>query len=952
MIHRSAIFIIIGLALMLGARSVRSQCIARDTLRRQLAYLYKTTQLSDAARLGKLLDYVPQFTACIERDDSTYCSLLSAIALMYHKQSADLNAIHYYKKAIEIASRGSNSMSVPPRDLVEYYYQLSEAYDSLNNVAGRLTCLDSAIAIGTRSPNMSRRCLWCIWCKVLYYYDVGDFRRCIEYATICEKLGMQYARSPEERIEYGGKIYAAESLQWNVYALIELGRFADAEALLLSRVPEYRNTTDENWVGILYDQLAQVLIHDQKYNEALFYFRRAYEIERAADNSIMCRIILNNIGFYVYYRNDRNIDSSLFYFHRSLQVKVDTLALLKFYPRELIHETDANETMNVLSSTADAFVRKRCFDSAKTYVQMAFDQIEPGLDEQKIMKWSQSELAKLKKIRYLTALFISKGTAYHESYKQSGNISALREALRVYKLTDELLDRIKASQFDDESKLLWRSDSRRLYEQAIQASFSLNDVDNAFYFFEKSRAVILNDQLKEQRWVGEKDIVRKNELRSRIIFLQKQITRTDLSSERLDELQKELFDCRQQLDGLVQAIKINNPLYYQNFIDSTMVTSTVVRDQILKDHEAFIEIYAGDSAVYELIETKQKNYLRTINKQNFDELSGQYLSYLSDGVAGNIHFNEFTKVSTQLYRLLFAGVDLRKGRIFISPDGHYFPFEALITSFEKGTAKYFLTDFAVTYVYSARYLLNDFGSESIDDSRKIIGFAPVAFTDGNLGSLAGSDVSLKKIASYFTGSECLLANNASKENFLQKSHAYQLIQLYTHATDSGYSGEPMIWFADSTLTLSDLMSDHKPATRLVFLSACGTARGKLYAGEGVFSFNRGFAALGIPSSVSSLWPIEDQSSYRITELFYKYLRKGIPSDVALQKAKLDFFSSCDKGKQIPYYWAPSILVGLDESFASGNNKNLNILLVIVSLVVVAVAIALVMRERLRHQDQG
>jgi CHAT domain-containing protein len=945
-------FFIIGLGLMLWVSTARSQCIERDTLIKQLTFLEKTTTFSDAQKLAMLLNYVARLKDCKYRDDSTHCSLLSAIAQMYHRQSDHFNAIHYYKQAIELASGQTGGEAVPATNLVEYYSNLSEVYDSLNRVPERLACLDSAIAIGIRSPNMSRLCLYCMYSKMLYYFDVGDYRRCIEYASTCEKFGKKYANSPAEHIKEGGMIYAAVSVLWSVNALIVLNRFDEAEALMLKRLPEYRKLSNKDYLGLLYDQLAQVAVHNKNYDRALFYFRQAYAVERAAGNSILCRMILNNIGYFVYYLDDRNIDSSLIYYHKALQERIDSASLLKFYPAEVIHELEVVETLNVFSSASEAFTRKGWFDSAQKYVQWAFDQVEPGLNEQKIMKWSQSELAKLGKIRYLVALFISKGTAYHEFYKHTGNIAALREALRVYRLTDELLDRVKAAQFDVESKLYWRSDSRRLYEQAIQASFALGNVDDAFYFFEKSRAIILNDQLKEQRWAGEKDIAKQNQLRSRINYLQKEVGRSEIDASQLDKLQKELFSSRQELDGLVQAIKIKNPLYYQNFIDSAMITLKVVRNQILKDHEGLVEIYAGDSAVYELVVTKQKNYFKTISKHDFDDLSAQYLRYLSDPAAGNSLFNEFAKVSQKLHHLFFDGVDIRNGRLIVSPDGHYFPFEALITSFEKGAPRYLLHDFAVTYVYSARYLANSFPRENIDESKKIIGFAPVAFTGTDLTGLSGSDISLKKITSWFNGSVCLLDREASKGNFLQRFYSYQLIQLYTHATDSGYNGEPVIWFADSTLALSDLISEYRPATRLIVLSACETAKGKLYRGEGVFSFNRGFAALGVPSSVTNLWSVDDQSTYRITELFYKYLQNGIPSDVALQKAKLDFISAGDKQKQIPYYWAAPIYVGIDESFGSGRGTNLNTWIMIAALATVVVGIIILFRRRLRNQNQA
>jgi len=93
------------------------------------------------------------------------------------------------------------------------------------------------------------------------------------------------------------------------------------------------------------------------------------------------------------------------------------------------------------------------------------------------------------------------------------------------------------------------------------------------------------------------------------------------------------------------------------------------------------------------------------------------------------------------------------------------------------------------------------------------------------------------------------------------------------------------------------------------LSACETGTGKLYEGEGVFGFNRGFAAIGIPSTIASLWEVENSSTYKLTELFYQYLAKGMPVDVALQNAKKEFIKSSPREKQLPYYWAAPILTG-------------------------------------------
>ena len=104
------------------------------------------------------------------------------------------------------------------------------------------------------------------------------------------------------------------------------------------------------------------------------------------------------------------------------------------------------------------------------------------------------------------------------------------------------------------------------------------------------------------------------------------------------------------------------------------------------------------------------------------------------------------------------------------------------------------------------------------------------------------------------------------------------------------------------------------------LAACNTGTGKNMRGEGVFSLARGFAAAGIPSSITTLWPIDNQSTYQLTELFYKYINHGLKSDEALREAKMEFLSSHDKLYQLPYFWAASILIGKPESFEE-NHKN-------------------------------
>ena len=429
----------------------------------------------------------------------------------------------------------------------------------------------------------------------------------------------------------------------------------------------------------------------------------------------------------------------------------------------------------------------------------------------------------------------------------------------------------------------------------------------AFYFFEKSRAVLLNDQLNEQSKVAYQEILIEAQLNKKISLLKKESDAATVASDRYTQIQNDLIVNEQELDRLRQTIKKNNPLYYQSFFDTSFITAQDVRKNLLSDHQSLLELFEGDSAVYLLLFTSAHTYFNKINKDDFDNTVATYISYIMNQSLLNSKFDDYIKTANHLYQLIVQNINLPPGRIIISPDGKYFPFEALIVS--KQPVTYFAENFAVSYTYSARYLLNNFQGNSKANGGTFFGVAPVRYTDDRLATLSGSDQSLQRMQTYFRNATYFVGARATKENFLKEYYRYKIVQLYTHATDSSSSGDPAIYFADSTLFLSDLFYENKPASSLIVLSACETAEGKLYNGEGVFSFNRQFAALGIPSCVSTLWQADNQSTYRITELFYKYLAKGLPLDVALQSAKKEFRQSSNLEHKLPYYWAAPILVG-------------------------------------------
>ncbi|MEX0882681.1 MAG: CHAT domain-containing protein, partial [Cyclobacteriaceae bacterium] len=268
-------------------------------------------------------------------------------------------------------------------------------------------------------------------------------------------------------------------------------------------------------------------------------------------------------------------------------------------------------------------------------------------------------------------------------------------------------------------------------------------------------------------------------------------------------------------------------------------------------------------------------------------------------------------------------------RILISPDDYFIPFELLIKDPEN-PGSFILKDHAFSYTYSAGFLLKN-NKMNRTQTASLLGMAPVEFQDHlQQTALLGSDRSLDRLKAHFSSAQLYTGQQATKKQFLSQLSQNNIVHLYSHAeaTDSGT--EPTLYFADSMMLVSDLQLLGELPTQLIILSACNTGVGRNVPGEGIFSLARGFAAAGIPSSITTLWPIDNKATFRLSEIFYEILAQGKPTDLALQEAKLLFLKENPGTYQLPYFWAAKVLVGKSFTFNLKNNNRIwiGILLVV------------------------
>ncbi len=859
--------------------------------------------LSNTALLDTLQKIRGQLNTCGYHGDSLESTLLRNIGWSYFDRRAYTTAAAYFKQSIAVINAHIHSRSVRAGDLVSGYYYLSTFYDSLNAGPEKRKYADSCIRVAFRLHLQNDLLfLYALFNRLQYFYDIGEYRLCMEDAVLCEKYAGDFLKiTTGKENRAAGIAVQQSSFGWSVNALVRLSAFSEAEKILGGKIIEYEKEKMPDYLAFAYSKMADVKEAKGDYKSALVFYTKSYDGYRKNGNDFYCKQQLNTIAENIYFRHQADYSSALVFFRKALAFRNRD---------DMLAHQDAMEELNIYGRMANSFVEKGQFDSAFVYFDHAFGRIGNGLNEKNILDYKDlNEFSLLHKIDYLFGLLVDKGVAYKRRFEATGKKDYLANSIEACAVADQLLERIIKAQFAPDSRLYWRKDSRRLYENAIQACYMAQQPEKAFYFFEKSRAVLLAMQLSEQGRLGSADIAVLATLKKKLVYFQGERSNFTVHSKEYAQYSDSILLKSQELYYKEDSIKQGDLAFYQNN-DTAVATIGQVQQALLQDHDALLEIFSGESAVYSLLLTAGHVSIEKIDKDAYRNLAVSYVSYIADRNLLNSHFAGFLETAGALYNLLFHVQSPPPGRIIISPDGEYFPFESLVTGSTANGPVYFLADHAVSYTYSAGYLLSKSRLPAATPAGNFFGMAPVQYaSDTILAGLPGSDQSLESIGAHIAHATFLTGSRASKNNFTGQFSKYRIVQLYTHAAENSQREEPVIYFSDAPLYLSELVPGAQPATQLIVLSACETGNGVNYQGEGVFSFNRAFAALGVPSSVTSLWAIDNLSTYQLTELFYQFLLEGWPLDIALQKAKLAYMRVNGNEKQMPYYWAAPILVG-------------------------------------------
>lgn len=717
---------------------------------------------------------------------------------------------------------------------------------------------------------------------ITLYEKIGDFEKSKLYF---QKSTEYYIAQKDYRNLY--KNYMRIS---KVYASIDKVENFDEIITYLTRANSLNQFTpiEKSDASLINLRLGNVYVKVGKTDKAIFHYKKALQISQESNDSLSIAMLNNNIG--------------------DLYINTKQLAKAKSCLQASVQFSGKNPEYLALSySTYGAYyIELQEFDNAKEYFEQALQLHINGHVSSPFVNPQIDALAILpNKLRVLDFL-TQKASYWHERYKNDKNKTHLQKALEDFKIADQLLDVIRFESSEKKSKLFWREKGADLYIKAVEVCYLLKTIDEGYYFMEKNKALLLLEELNEQRAQVLSNLP--EELVERNFTFKQKIIQAEESGvkDRADVI----FNLKRTYEQFKDSIANNYPNYSILRKQLPVLNRQSHKNNFINNTSATLQYIINESKAFGLVMTKDDSYLFKID--NIIELQKNIYDLLQKfqhPFETQLDVEAYVKNASSIFNDLIPGsvFDILKGKkITISADGSLqnLPFEALITNKEISSS-YMIKSNEMSYVYSFSYL--NLNTQKIRmPKRTFLGMAPRKFKDKNLATLTNSVDEINYVNSIF--SDQIFSNEkASKYNFLSNVEDYKIIHLATHSGASD-TEKPWLAFNDSKVNLNEIYATKNQAD-LVVLSACKTSQGEMKSGEGVISLARGFLYSGTKSVISTLWNINDKTTQEIMHSFYTNLKKGMTKSKALHESKLSYLSTNEGTLVSPYYWSSYVLIG-------------------------------------------
>lgn len=581
---------------------------------------------------------------------------------------------------------------------------------------------------------------------------------------------------------------------------------------------------------------------------------------------------------------------------------------------------------------------QQCYDEALEMTQAALATVVPALTgaDYHIQPALHDLFAENTILESLSA----KADILRQRYAVEGRVGDLQLALNCHELVFEVEKQLRRSYSYESSKLFNLEESHNRCEVAINLALQLWRItsdgqykEEAFAFAERSRSILLMEAFQKTNaatiaGLPDELLVHERTLQSDVAYAEERLynARSNQAPDTLlRRLEAEVWTMRQAYTDWIGNLEEQYPAYYNLKYNYNTADIKAIQQYLRKESGALIEYFLGRDTMYSFVITADQ--LEVTAKAGGDYLDSSIVAFLQSiekyqlqGVDRMALAQTYTKAAHDLYRQLLGDIAsiALPDQLTIIPDGalSLLPFDALLTEDPPVIGQfndypYLLKKYTVSYGYSATLQLAL--TQKPNSLRRFIGFAPQFNGQGGYGQLRYNISTLENIQSLI-GGKVYKGTAADIDRFKEEAGDYDIVHLATHAQANTVSSDfSFVLFSNKgsgydSLFIKDLYL-LKLKAGMVVLSACQTAVGKVYTGEGVISLARGFLYAGAASVMTTLWSIDDVANRDLMTIFYKNLKKGKSKALALREAKLDYLNNSDGMLGHPVFWAAFVPIG-------------------------------------------
>ncbi len=513
------------------------------------------------------------------------------------------------------------------------------------------------------------------------------------------------------------------------------------------------------------------------------------------------------------------------------------------------------------------------------------------------------------------------------SYMEAAN-QPNRLVFNVYDKADTVMTQMLMDLRNEASKLYVAGNIIDNYSEAISYSYkeyaqtgSENILNRLFYYSSKTKAISLLSDISEKNAIEKyadeetKKTIQVYEDEMNEIFPRLR----DVSSSQ-DSLMARYLDTQAKLDELISSIKkMNKDFSTEQSSYLTPMTIQEIREE-LPDSGIYIEFFEGKEAFYKFIITADTAYCVAIpGVAGINQEIADFKKWVADPTSA---IESIKSTGRKLSDFLFSdihGMD-NYTTLLIVPDGSLYdlPFDVL----SDPSGKLFVRKYKISTAYTSQLFFHNndeingryLGIGTTYDDGLEVSFSATGGVGSNI-KLSPLPLSEKEIGEIheMIGGQVFLNEHASSDALRLHADRADIIHLSLHGLVSrDYPELSSIIFDDRTednmLKLSEIHSIGLE-NDLTILSACHTATGKVYKGEGVQGLTKAFMKSGKTTVISSIWSASELSSRNIIHSMFGNMVAGMKIDEALQKAKTEYIDNAPPSQQHPYYWAHLIPIG-------------------------------------------